>query len=252
VDGDRIFLAGDAAFASSEDGLHWNFHSIGAENTLFDLTSDPNGYVAVGSAPGVDPTNPLQNLLFRASTPSGFTVTPCPRALSIEYGNGVYVAAYTSLYVSTNAKSWRVVYHQDGSPFDTDLHFVNGRFLYATGGAVLSSTNGLAWSKSEDVRANKLSYYNGVYAAASPGKVSFSTDAIHWETYEVPAPNPVRGIALGPAGVVVIGDSLGKPAAEALFSPDRKHWTRFSLPFPERACRSFSLAHVTLWLAVTA
>jgi hypothetical protein len=74
-----------------------------------------------------------------------------------------------------------------------------------------------------------------VYAAAAPGYVSFSTNGHHWQTHEVKELSSIRGIAIGPAGTVVVGEALYRDAAEAVYSADRTNWTKLTLPFPDRA-----------------
>ena len=216
----------------------WIEHYIGAER-LEDVAFGGNLFVSVGTA------------FFSSSNSIVWTRQPLPTLPQdglngVAYGNGRFVAIGSGLsYISTNGSSL-----QPGGNLPVSsatgpqkISFGGGMFVavsYEANGypmtgehwLIMTSSNGLAWSRQSGPTNNGESYYlsaasygNGIHVVGgwfgSPAEplVLISTNLGNWTPVAgVPSSNFIMGLAYGNGIFVAVGSSI-------LTSPDGMQWT---------------------------
>lgn len=223
--GHGLFVAvgGIGLVESSLDGINWTIRNTGITNSSdFTSVSYGNGrFVAVGGGGTVFSSTNGLDWEDDSFSNSGGSVGP------VYYGNGRFVAlvfklggTYATRY-SSNGVDW--VNGSVGSGMNALLGFANGRFFGANGSAILSSTNGTAWSgTSAGVffnSANQIAYGGGRYvvtcspdsSSADGATVLSSANLTNWFAETIASSgsySPVipNGILAGQGQFVIYGD----------------------------------------------
>jgi len=226
---DAFYIPSNGAFLRSTNAHDWTLRYPDETPLFFSIAQSPDKWIAAAlhsggpalfvSTNGVD-FKFLKNVPFHL--------------YKIVYGQGRFVAAGLDLFWSDNGVDWTPAsgVASTDSVFNGDLIFANGLFLRCVAANVYTSTDGKKWT-GRGAGGRRLSYHNGLYAIASNGEMSFSTNGLFWERQTVPSIAPVA-MAVGSKGVVAASDSLDKPASTALFSADKTNWITFTLPFSNR------------------
>jgi hypothetical protein len=193
--GNGVFVAvGDnSTVARSTDGVEWTISTAGAYGNLARVRFLDDQFMVVGSS---------DKLLL---SPDGINWTaltlPAGGIRDVAYGNGTFLVAGPSMYVSTNGSNWQPtvarVKNRAAPPGDIDLYpdslvFGNGHFV-ATPGFPLasqpwnsaSSSNGIDWAEGSGAPSSSpagrgdLLFAGNVFLGSGPA-VSLSTNGISW------------------------------------------------------------------------
>ena len=178
--GRYVVSGANGRILTSTNGTSWTPVTSGTTNYLSDVYYLNNTFLVAGdlgvllrSADGVSWTSATFS-----------TGTQCQ---GIAYGSGRYVAVFRGgvILTSTDAITW--VAAPSGTTADiTGVTFGNGKFLAATSGALLSSTDGLAWSSGPAPEIPNWDggaiFLNGRYYAGAYGTNGFisSADGVTW------------------------------------------------------------------------
>jgi hypothetical protein len=197
--GNGVFVAvGDnSTVARSTDGVEWTISTAGAYGDLARVRFLDDQFMAVGSS---------DKLLFSSDGINWTPLTlPAAGIRDVAYGNGTFLVAGPSMYVSTNGSDWQLTVAQirnsyPGSggnliPLSPDsLAFGNGRFVatpgysffgalvYAWSGAY--SSNGIDWIESgaapnSTAGQGDLLFAGDIFLAGGT-TVAFSTNGTSW------------------------------------------------------------------------
>lgn len=196
--GNGVFVAvgADSFVARSSNGVTWTSSTVGSYGRLKRVRFLNGQFIAVGSS---------DKIIYSADGAS-WTPSTLPRAdfWDIAWGNGVYLLAGLSTYISADGATWTHTHpllpHPPGShvgptyetPLDTVV-FGNGVFLaLPTGGRsptflnrrqTLSSTNGIDWNplggghSTQSGGAGDLLYQDGLWISTVDGD-AFTMDGV--------------------------------------------------------------------------
>lgn len=139
----------NAAYRTSDDGLHWKEQPLPIPCSFADMTWGQGMFVGV--------SNCSDGLV--ATSPDGIDWTTHHMGSSQEwdricYGNGVFVAMNLQgpIAVSSDAETWKIVQGHYGSGdfrHSQDIRFGNGIFvIVGNKGRTLTSTDGAVWKES--------------------------------------------------------------------------------------------------------
>lgn len=151
---------------------------------------------------------------------------------SITYGNGRFVVvgddgnAWTYLNSNWTKSSNR----PEGSMYLVSVIYANGKFIASSnGGTLVSSTDGVNWSKFGNIRTNtvkSLVYDNGKYVAVGDmGYVAYSTNGTSWSTLQINGGSfNLKSVTYGNGRFVVVGTRR-----YLAYSTDGASWTPASI-----------------------
>ena len=157
-------------------------------NYFYNVIFDGTQFVAVGAFVGAVSKDGVQWTLGTGMTNANYNY-------AVAHGNGRYVAVgrtsgstptAASITSSTDALKWSDESPSNGIPELDDIVFAVGRFVaVGRSGTILTSSDGLAWTKISNARANDLlrvAYGGGRFVATgASGTYLTSTDGITWQ-----------------------------------------------------------------------
>lgn len=214
--GSNYFIVGNAGvYLVSVNGLDWTVKSAGTTD-LYDIVANADNslYVLVG-ADGFIATSTDAN----ATVPLWSVTSP---VVSTDI-NQIFFnsASINQKYVAIGANG-RVLYSANGTTWNVNTYASNGilsngtiKLIYGDAGLVLTSTDGISWSKQVSGTAQNL--YAGAYdgthfvLAGVSGTIVTSTDGITWtvqnsgttETISSLAWNGTMFVGVGTAGLTI-------------------------------------------------
>jgi hypothetical protein len=208
---------------SSPDGLEWQ--PIGS-SILQDLDQGfaghgltygdgqfvlPLGRVGMGGGPGSPSSWAM------AVSPDGIswrtqTIGGMEPVLQVAFGQDRFVGVgLNSVVLSDSFGQWLgLALNEKGKE---SIASAGGRFFLLTaGGQMLTSDDGLAWTRQSTVTSNTLSsvaYGNGLYiAVGDAGTMLSSTDATNWQPRNSGTSNPLSGVVYGNDLFVAVGTGM--------------------------------------------
>ncbi|MEZ5275474.1 MAG: hypothetical protein R3F07_03725 [Opitutaceae bacterium] len=218
-DGTNYVAVGEAGtIISSSDAVTWTARASLTFEALESVTFANSQFVVVGFG-GTILTSP-DGILWTPRTGDGIL-------LSVEYGNGRYLAIGFSIVLSsTDGISWTEL--SDGTTAVLNSLTAGNEMYVAVGedGTLLSSVSGLLWAEHDSTTTEDLyeaASGNGTYVATgASGVIIQSTDAMTWAaaTNPAPIPNAIDALTYASNQYVAV-DSTGA----VMTSPDGLSWT---------------------------
>jgi hypothetical protein len=167
------------------------------------------------------PQNPLDSWQVVASPLIGL------RGIAYQEGRFVAVGHSTNIVVSANGTDWSMVTNGLNPQWESLLAVATGGGqIVAVGNAILSSSDGLQWTRRETVMGNQLwavTYAAGQFVAVGSGFVgaiaATSPDGIAWEIFTLPINTSPRNIAYGNGKYIAVGFPV------SMLSTNGRDWT---------------------------
>lgn len=206
---DRLSWSG--IILSSVDGTSWAERLAAPDVSIRDVIHAQGIYVAVGGANVSGPTSSVARVFTSANgmdwTPAllGYGFWP----YSISFGNGAFVGVGSGWgFRSTDATNWAVMRLPDDLILST-VEYGNGMFVAAgLNGVVATSPDGMTWTPRNSPTTEDLwdlAYSGSEFAAVgNRGAIICSPDGMTW-TGTNATPVHLRGLAYGPDRAVAGG-----------------------------------------------
>lgn len=181
----------------SGNGLDWEVGSNGDTTDLNSVTYGTNGFVAVGQ----------NGMILTAATPdaawtkngtiyldgSDFTASFSSYLYSAAYGNGIYVIASESMYLtSSDGTNWTVTLDENGLAAFYGVVYGDGGFAAVGAGGIIVAIDSGSTGWTERSSGSKsylagMTYDNSLFVAVGTNEIMTSSNGINWLSRSAPA-----------------------------------------------------------------
>jgi hypothetical protein len=171
---------------TSKDGRQWTLASTATNQHYFGVCYGGGRYIAVGNKT-VGAALSTQWAISVSTDLANWThISPPgdgPTLAAVAYGNGRYVAVGSSVILtSTDGLSWTRATAAQALQLQSVL-FAQGQFIAPDGSRIFRSLDGITWTASVSGASDltSVAYGNGVFVAAGNG-AAISTNGVNWTT----------------------------------------------------------------------
>lgn len=171
---------GAAAMFTSTDGFTWTVHPLPFTNYLMAVASGGGRFVAASEYPGgLVVTSP------DGTTWTPHCLTPSNELYEVAWGGDRFVAVgnFGNLFTSPDGATWTAASAATTENLRGVVQGASLSVAVGNEGLVLTSSNGVAWTSQPRPTTNNLrgiTYTNGLFVAVGDGDIVTSSNGLHW------------------------------------------------------------------------